>query len=181
MGRRMFKSKLRVSRLLYLDHERHSPLGAAKREGLTVYLSEIASMYLQSRADRTAWWPALKCICQQEAALRHLQFRVMWRSTRAGDCQRRPLLDRSKEILSRRPVPRGNRRSSWRRRPPRRTVGIALCVSTRSRKQQQKDEAAEIAHNRTFLTCRNVLSTKCFWLFSQPLSTKPSWQAERFG
>src|SRR5207253_5972502 len=97
--------------------------------------------------------------------------------------ERRPKLplDRSKEILSRRPVPRGNRRSSWRRRPPRRTVGIALCVSTRSRKQQQKDEAAEIAHNRTFLTCRNVLSTKCFWLFSQPLSTKPSWQAERFG
>ena len=32
--------------------------------------------------------PALKCICQQEAALRHLQFRVMRRSTRAGNADR---------------------------------------------------------------------------------------------
>src|SRR5208282_1689525 len=32
LGRRMFKRQLGVSRLFDLDHERHSPLGTAKRE-----------------------------------------------------------------------------------------------------------------------------------------------------
>src|SRR5438477_11877629 len=101
MGRRMFKSKLRVSRLLYLDHERHTPLGAAKREGLTVYLSEIRVDVLAVSRRSNSMVARSQMHLQQEAALRHLQFRVMWCSTRAGDCQRRPLLDRRTEIFRR--------------------------------------------------------------------------------
>jgi len=33
--------------------------------------------------------------------------------------------------------------------------------------EQQQNEAAEIAHRHKLLSCRNVLSTKCYWLFSQ--------------
>ena len=59
----MFKRKLGVSRLLDLDHERHSSLGAAKRKGLPsvlvrdgVHVLEIA---IRTALDHAATKPGL--------------------------------------------------------------------------------------------------------------------------
>jgi hypothetical protein len=49
----MFKRELGVSRLLDLDHERHSPLGAAKRERLARVLERDGVQVLEI-AIRTA-------------------------------------------------------------------------------------------------------------------------------
>ncbi len=52
LGRHMFKRELGVSRLLDLDHERHSSFGAAKRERLTCVL-ERDRVYVLAVAIRT--------------------------------------------------------------------------------------------------------------------------------
>jgi len=84
----------------------------------------------------------------------NLQFRVMRRSTRAGDCNGGPLLDRIGEIFESASSTRENRRSSWRRRRPDEQVGIALCVSFATEKQQQKDDIEtdhpSVRHVKTF-------------------------------
>jgi hypothetical protein len=124
--------------------------------GVRVHVSvQIA----ERRDERRVLWlaqveqhgaPALKCIGEKKAALRHLQFRVMGRSTRAGDCDRSDHLavvrrcgigvQYCEEIVALfRIVAR-----------PDEQAGIALGVSANGG-EQQKDEAAEIAHRHKLL------------------------------
>ena len=61
----MFKGELGVSRLLDLDHQRHSPFGAAKRERLACVLErdrvDVLAVAIWTPLDHATTKAALPC------------------------------------------------------------------------------------------------------------------------